>query len=484
MTFLCFFLALGDFNKGEYGVHICIYTSREENLYSNLLEVDGFRLPFRIPQFEKLTLLRVYDKQPQFVIQFILFYYFFLAEPCGIKPCQHNGKCDPLWDGGYSCDCTGTGYTGVHCESGVIEMPGQIMARVDEVYPNIMIDARPEMELLLTVSGHQGDIIVSPNPIFVRSPATFSVLVFKRGIYELTFDVAGPSAGDYNNVTETKIRADDVFSRLKLRQSGLPSGCFWYQLKFGDYVLWFSSTSPWFRRNFVVFTTGVVMLVHDPIHLPMSSDGVEIRSDSTVNIGSLRSEEVDGIQLENHKDVPCEILVLSERDKKEFHQARSALRSLFKTLEEMLPFYIHLSLETNALSQPFVYQPQILSGNAVQEEPVCEGAPTVDERLYVVLKFDEPFVVSVLDENVKIPAGKFCIVVDVLSADGRSVTFMFSDDFGANLHDISLVKYLQNNADLELFVLGLSFSSPGLNHILPVEQGLPLWNGAKLFPPP
>ena len=40
-------------------------------------------------------------------------------DECAASPCQNDGVCSNS-PGGYSCDCTATGYNGTDCEIGMI----------------------------------------------------------------------------------------------------------------------------------------------------------------------------------------------------------------------------------------------------------------------------------------------------------------------------------------------------------------------------
>ena len=40
-------------------------------------------------------------------------------DECAARPCQNDGVCSNSL-GGYSCDCTDTGYNGTDCEIGMI----------------------------------------------------------------------------------------------------------------------------------------------------------------------------------------------------------------------------------------------------------------------------------------------------------------------------------------------------------------------------
>ena len=38
---------------------------------------------------------------------------------CASSPCQNGGVCNNLVNQ-YSCDCAGTGYSGIHCQIGIV----------------------------------------------------------------------------------------------------------------------------------------------------------------------------------------------------------------------------------------------------------------------------------------------------------------------------------------------------------------------------
>ena len=42
------------------------------------------------------------------------------TDPCHPNPCNNNGVCSISHFGGYTCNCSSTGYTGSNCENGTV----------------------------------------------------------------------------------------------------------------------------------------------------------------------------------------------------------------------------------------------------------------------------------------------------------------------------------------------------------------------------
>ena len=42
------------------------------------------------------------------------------ADLCHPNPCNNSGVCSTAIFGGYTCDCSATGYTGGNCETGTV----------------------------------------------------------------------------------------------------------------------------------------------------------------------------------------------------------------------------------------------------------------------------------------------------------------------------------------------------------------------------
>lgn len=362
-------------------------------------------------------------------------------------------------------------------------MPSKLKARVGEPYANIRVEAKPEEELKLSLLEKPDDVRITPETITLRDVSTFEFTASKRGMYNLTFDISGPSAGDFGNTMQLSVRADDVFSRLNLRNSLLPDGCFWFLLKFEQHELWFSSTSPWYKLKTspVIYSLGIVMLVYGNVHLPMSSDGVEIVTGSQIKLSAVNWQKEHGAQLNNHKDVPCEEIFLSERDMVELREARSIFWTLFENLGQILPYYMQMAPVTQKALEAIPFKPEILAGSAVQEQDVCQGAPTEDDILYVVFRFHDPFVLTILEEKFEIQKGDVCIIVDMLTERGNAVTLMFTEEAGAKFRHLDMFAALQKMSDIEFYFLGFSVSSTGQLRLPPISQDLHFWNGAKMF---
>lgn len=413
----------------------------------------------------------------------VVLFRWFVVDPCVVVPCKHNGICIANWDEGYRCNCYAAGYTGEHCELGVIGMPSSLNARVGVTYPNIHIQAKPMQELVFDVAHKDNRVKVFPSPVIVRGPEQFSALFTKRGIYDLTFNVTGQSADVFEDTRTVAVVANDVFSRLKLYHSVLPTGCFWYLLHFNGHELWFSSTSPWYRLNSadVVYTSGVIMLVHSDLYLPISSDGVEIKAASKIILSGVQATKEDGTPMANDKDVSCKELFLSETDMKEFREARSIFWSLFKNLEKILPYWIQMYPSGQIKKDAIPFKPQILSGAEVQEQAVCTGAPTSNDILYLVFRFKDPFTMRILEEPFDFPESDCCIIVDMLRPVGPTVTFMFTDDAAAPFKYMDIFKTMQEFGYLTVYYTGFSISLPGEIDLNGAGENMELWNGANTF---
>ena len=59
---------------------------------------------------------------------FVLGYYIsiYIADPCASKPCKNGGICSKDGKGGYSCDCTSTGFNGPACNIGNLKLKALI----------------------------------------------------------------------------------------------------------------------------------------------------------------------------------------------------------------------------------------------------------------------------------------------------------------------------------------------------------------------
>lgn len=401
-------------------------------------------------------------------------------DPCIVSPCQHDGQCLATSHGRYVCECKGTGYTGSHCEKGVIHMPSRLTLRVGETVSDIHIDARPEKELLLTLSNHRDAISVMPSPIRVSGPTVFRMTVSKRGVYDLTFNITGRGSTAFDDVKRMEVRAEDVFYKLKLRNGVLPVGCFWYQLKFQQYQIWFLSTSPWYERASVVLTTGIVMLVHDSLQLPIAIDGLEIRTDQEIRLRHVVSLESNYSIVESN--VSCDALHVSDRDMQDLRQTQAILKTLFVNIEPLIPFNIQLLPKLdNKITGNVAFEPQILSARALQRHAKCKGAPAEDGKLFVTFQVKHTFYMKIQQQVIDMEGDDVCVVGNMHVEGGYTVSFLFSDEAGSKLRHVLPLSALEARSGLVFTVNGFSVSRGGLLRNPFLDQEEKVWNGHDEF---
>ena len=60
------------------------------------------------------------------------------ADACASAPCENSGTCTNAENGGFTCDCSGTGYTGDVCETSKGAFIPYLLSQLMPTYPKTL----------------------------------------------------------------------------------------------------------------------------------------------------------------------------------------------------------------------------------------------------------------------------------------------------------------------------------------------------------
>ena len=129
-----------------------------------------------------------------------LYFLFTASTPCQPNPCFNDGQCQETSPTTFTCDCTGTLYTGKLCDTGVIEIPKTLPQMVvNEESINVIVYARPTAYLTITPRSNS-ELSFNPSVIRIEVPqtsASFKMLASRTGVFDVEFEIGGQNDFDF-----------------------------------------------------------------------------------------------------------------------------------------------------------------------------------------------------------------------------------------------------------------------------------------------
>ena len=133
--------------------------------------------------------------------------------PCEPNPCEHSGKCSQQSDNTASCDCSGTGYKGKHCEIGIIKMASFPQLVVGEPSEELVIQAKPDEVLEIRPKSESDAIVFEPSVLIIyptRTETVFKVTAKKEGVFKIDYHLVGPTADAFE-----KPKSHSIYTYIK-----------------------------------------------------------------------------------------------------------------------------------------------------------------------------------------------------------------------------------------------------------------------------
>ena len=357
--------------------------------------------------------------------------------PCQPNPCFNDGKCKGKQPSGFECFCSGTLYTGMLCNIGIVQIPSIPQLFVNVESEEIIVYARPTGFITITPVSKPQLLEFIPPSIRIDSPNTkssFKMITSRSGMYSLKFKIDGMNQFNFESPEEKQIH---VFSKKISIMTDLDfeflleRSCNSLDLENGLDLL---STCQINSENFE--TPGFTSIKSKSLQLPLSIAGLDknIRKDFH-DSGTLDpSELVEKYMASKHTKtcsrnchnvsniVQIEYALQNKFFQKIFiHQVSKRLPSwleLYST--ESDPDYNTDNLLTKVLSQSELYKAKGCSSFKFKEFPIEFSS---DERINVYYS-SSPTLIKVLQTKLQIT--DFARICFLTGLDSSNVNILSS----------------------------------------------------------
>ena len=345
-----------------------------------------------------------------------------VSNVCESNPCEHNGICSPMGESDHSCDCEGTGYTGLTCTTGIVFIP-PIPTLVQGIPVNVTVSAQPDMDLTIRIVGSDNiDVHVSPTMIRINAPATsadFTISSNTPGLYSIRYLLTGSDAVNFTTPTESPVFVtgasgqheanryfDAVDSSLGVLEKPVCTSPLSYTqcLESDLNQLSFTSGCQWSSKEGYQVSPGVVFVASQDLSLPLSISGIGINnsfdfilSQSPGSCTSCAENEplVPARRCRNRPDIArCSYYRFTITDIPDFLNTHALALTYLQEIKSLFPSWIQSVYVDLTTANPFVdsfaayeYNTELVSVGDVSTILGCENIETIDQGLYSVLRY-------------------------------------------------------------------------------------------------
>ena len=376
------------------------------------------------------------------------------------------------------CNCSGTGYRGSLCQTGVINTPIFPKLRTKSRSRTLRLKAQPS-DLLQVSFNFSKDLILDPPSLefeFSKIKAEFVVKTDGPGIHAISYRVDGKNRDDFQTPPNSVVLvAPDVVGLLP--RAELPLGCKEIvtnrRMDCGMRLL---STEPWTRTP--ASTTGIVHLVTaNNINLPMSMVGLNVKDfnvprDKLIDIAISKTSSQKRFNIWKETNGKC----LSTSDDLLALMWSDAFPSSFmRALTEIAPDWLGFAVTENNTA----FDIQNIAVTLAPDSEYCSVFPFTGASSSVQV-FYRPainYIVRVAQQKVALFAdGTTCFVIDV--CDSAIIVNLPENQATVLKNSLNVFRYM------ETIGFNIKVDSVGLFDKIksyPQPLKVTIWNGIKLI---
>ena len=360
---------------------------------------------------------------------------FLLISYLGIKlcqpnPCQHGGSCTVLSNTEYTCDCSGTGYTGDNCQTGIVTLPQFPQLSVNEESELLTLLAKPADELTLTPEPQNGNIEFRPAKLVVKNPKTltfFKIIPKSEGLVRIKYTLSGKDRAQFAQPADSLIYVTTVkkmdqltlipdltFTKLQCKTKDLDKCSDGSKIQL-------LSTCPWEANG----TVGYQSVAVANTKLPLSLAGIALPP-AGLSQWSYRTSGVLTVTRETNAmlktgrrfcsvGTACPNSFFGPTEHKFLIQRNIFTRSSLQILSAITPKWFNIKLPADFTGfHVSNIQSIVIKGHRRKDLPVCVSLPKSISGTYAVHIINAPVSVQMLSKRSKLLSPyPTCLAVDI-----------------------------------------------------------------------
>ena len=324
---------------------------------------------------------------------------------CKPNPCEHSGICNITGPSSYSCDCNGTGYTGMKCEIGIITTP-EYQPLTLSTAEKFMFYAYPDFELVVELITGGVGLTFEPSATLTFSPTNTSAEIFITGervaIYTIGYEINGMSSVQFQQpqpgtiiVQEDTPPIPEYFTSRGLEPGMLEAGSCAYAAPL-DYIcpketdqILFSSTCRWYDNA----SPGIIFSEYKDLNLPVTITGARISNVTTGDQSRITPLMGNDFLMQCNFDSPqssCNFKPSDHvNDIENFLMTEALGYTFLSQVQQLIPEWFTFSVNTTTpkTHDSTSYIIDLVESNYLAETEECSSLFRVEDGMYSVLKY-------------------------------------------------------------------------------------------------
>ena len=430
-------------------------------------------------------------------------------QACTPNPCQHSGTCLANEDRTFTCNCTGTMYTGTQCEIGIVNIQKYPRLAMNKPYTFTITACPDEYLKVFMFPDDRSSLTVNPNQLeFNRNKNVnnFTITSKMSGRFLLHYRLSGESASDFMQLEPSSIividnqtlEASDYFTSRGLERGLMQPGCctalssfLEYQCPLGFSTVRFNATCAWNLKG--LYSTGIVFSDNNGVNFPVAIGGIKFGLNfelSNLNTFELRDQcmpcsrhSVGRVNDDNGKsfEQECSVFKPSINDVLSFLELESLAYTYFYHSYHLLPQWLRFNVtSTMRIHTSDSYKVALMESSEVEALETCNITTAYTDGLYSVLIYSGALNIIVNSEEITyIPesqSDELCFAVNLCEGTTSPLSISITEDVNDLVSDLEFMKsFKAANWDINFYSISISNSMiPAQEHALQREV---FWNG-------
>ena len=435
---------------------------------------------------------------------------FLEIQACTPNPCQHNGRCFANEDRSFTCNCTGTMYTGMQCNIGIVNVPEYPYLTMNTPY-TFTIEASPDKHLkVLVLPDDRSSLTINPSYLEFNESINannFTIMIKKRGRFQLSYRLSGESASNFMQLKASDILVIDnqtkssdsnsYFTSRGLQYGLLQSGCctaltsqLAYKCPLESSIVKFSASCGWNLKG--LYSTGIVFSDNDGLGFPIAIGGIKFEhnfdllslnvfelEDTCMSCSGNSLGKIDD-SLNSSVEEECNDFKPSLNDIISFLESESLAYTYLHYSHELLPQWLRFNVTlTKRAYTSSSYKVTLVESSEIEALELCNLDKAHSAGLNSVLIYSGALVLTINSEEIiympKSESGAFCFAVNLCEGRMSPLSISIPNDVKHSLQSMSIF----NTNSWNVIFNSISIS----NQIIPMQQRKKqtetFWNGDK-----
>ena len=417
---------------------------------------------------------------PQYIVAYVFFQHSFIlgveSGPCTPNPCSHGGTCSVIGDS-FICDCMGTNYTGLTCNTAVIylpEIPSLTQYERHSVVVSTDLDIPQSLKILFLKAGVKRPLISLQLQTIRKNDMDY--LRFEMaGIHTITYGLVPKNVFEVRpsqlaifvrEESEHSHELNIYFTTMKVKVGQLKESCCVLQDELSltcpdsTQEVALKAACQWKKDSNTYLAPGVIFAMGRSLSLPVSVAGYQYSQNGE---GSLPPDISECTHCNSGEpictqhapsDDDCYCYNFTGSDTQDFQNTRALGLTYMEQIQILMPEWLRIWVNLNHsrfTSQFSVYDylaPVLQINNNIEKQAGCSKIVTMTSGVYSVLRYDKTLsaeingqqYTSTENSNSRNGNDPMCFAVNLCQGISSPVYMQLSQ----SIQNILITEYLHN----------------------------------------